>query len=221
MKKTSIIAVILLQCLYVYSQKQTIGDDFLSSIEGTYDELFTREAALNPKYDKAWVDACDKLTEMDNGVEIANITKTWVSGTLIGEEAVKIYKGKELFFMNTSFRNNIAELTIKGNNISGKAKEGKEIFSHEYRFLEYNQKIKGNIYKSVGEHADGFMYVVVLSENSEKLPYIKFRYGDSLKELKEEYKGKYAYWMAYGIVRGDESHVVQSIQDFCKNELSF
>lgn len=79
--------------------------------------------------------------------------KTACAGKLTGQEAVDAYKkDPDSMAFNCEFTQNVKQFVFDGNKISGLDADGKEVFSHTYKYVEYNADL--DFYEYQSEDAD-------------------------------------------------------------------
>jgi hypothetical protein len=75
------------------------------------------------------------------------------------------------------------------------------------------------IYKSTDNNDDEFKYFFICPDNPKDTYHIEFRYGSDEKELPDFLTGKYAYWMAAGVLENNDKQCEESIRLFIKENL--
>lgn len=188
----------------------------LSGYEFTplFDEL------LKPEYDELWLSHARKYTGEDNARATADMLKAFISGKSYGESAIKENETKEIKPFYCGFIENVAKLSINGNTISGIDKYGKTLFSHTYRYVEYNKELGWYAFKTDDAAAGEFTWFYLAPDTPDTTFHIEFRYGSSLDELSARTTGKYAYWQAAGLpVNADKAVIANAIQLFCVENL--
>ena len=178
-------------------------DAFLAKLEGSYTELFP--AMLDEKYNALW-DSLGNKYAGDNAEMLVSTLKTSYILEITGEEAVKYNEENETFAFDCFFENGVEKFTFKGNTISGYDQNGKEIFSHEYEYLEDKPVVEFaeagaalKTFKSLDENSGKFTYFAFTSDNPGETFHIEFRYGSTLDGLYNYLSGDYAYWLPSGI----------------------
>lgn len=194
------------------------GEKLLTDIEGTYQELFS--VICDEKYDQVWKDDAAALVGEDKAQESVDALLGSVQGDVIGEDAVEKYKDKDPKF-DCEFMQDVEKVTFKGDTISGVDKDGKELFSHTYKYVGYDENVGFYQYKTDDKDAGEFTYFCLLPDTPKSTYHIEFRYGSDLDALCQYDKGDYAYWMASGIlVDADEDMAKNAIELFCTENLS-
>ena len=194
-----------------------IEDARLIALSATYVELFPEFAREDLK--DYWM-ACIKAWNVDD--EAAEgyyqmLTQTYM-GRLYGEEAMNAYGASpETMQFDCFFENGLAKLTVAGDVISGVDAEGNELFRHTYAFDQdmtvtyFGQEMPGylHVYKTEDADAGLFTYFAFSDDNLAETQHIEFRYGDTLEDLNNYSEGKYAYWLASGILDGYKDSLIQ------------
>ena len=208
MREVMLIAILVFaQAEYVSAQKMSA---FLKSLKGTYIELFSSETCLNPKYDALWKSEAVKYVGEEKADGAIKQLVGGCQGTRTGEEAVEYFKQHGGMQFCCHFLQGVRKFTISGNCISGVDKDGKKLFSHQYRLV--GKDAEGNfIYESKDKQPDEFRYFWIRPDSPVETHHIEFRYGNDKGQLTQLMKGKYAYWMASGVREGHDEEWKQSI----------
>lgn len=199
--------------------KEAAGQ-LMKGIKGTYVELFSEKTLLDSKWDSLWVAECEKAAGVESSEMTASMLKLSMSGNLIGEAATKQFGDgtdgwKNGFQFNCDFRGGVEKFVIDGKgHITGLDTEGNKIFAHKYSFVEYNKELDFTIFKSNDSNNDEFSYFAFRSDTPATTHHIEFRYGSDPESLNMFCTGKYAYWMAAGVLEGKESDLAESIRLF-------
>ena len=200
------LALVVLGCKNKISEE----DAFLHSLEGTYVELFTTQTCLNPKYTPLWNSEAAKFVGKDKAEEAIAQLVGGCQGTITGEEAVTEYSKTDAFKFCCSFKQGVSKITFKGNHISGVDKDGKELFSHKYHFVEKDSE-DSYIYESDDNNIDEFRFFWMRPDSPSQTHHIEFRYGNDKAQLTQIMTGKYAFWMASAVREGHEDEYRNSI----------
>jgi hypothetical protein len=228
MKKTLSLFTTLILCaaLAACGAKPTdasveLHDDFLSQLNGTYEELFP--VLTTADYDDYWIEEAAKFVGEENAAIYVPPLKTACTGTLYGAAAVEAYGNPETAQFDCYFINGIDRLTVDGSTISGTL-DGKNVFSHTYIYQEDNS-ISGmtdvRVYKTDDSGAGEFTYFLFCEDTPDTTYHIEFRYGSNLEALLQITEGSYAYWLAAGIpVDSGEDFVKSCISLFVEENLS-
>jgi len=194
-----------------------IEDERLIALSATYVELFPEFAREDLK--DYWMECIKAWNVDDEAAEgyYQMLTQTYM-GRLYGEEAVTAYgAAPETMQFDCFFENGLAKLTVAGDVISGEDAEGNELFRHTYAFDQdmtvtyFGQEMPGylHVYKTGDADAGLFTYFGFSDDNLTQTQHIEFRYGDTLENLNNYSEGKYAYWLASGILDGYKDTLIQ------------
>lgn len=218
-----LMAIAMVACLSVPAVLAEGTDTFLAQLEGTYDELFT--VMCDPAYDQLWLDACAASVGEENAPAAADMLKAACTGTLYGEEAIAAYADDpEAAQFDCYFIQDVAQITIAGNQISGTDADGNTVFSHEYRYLG-DDDIPGftvfRVYESVDADSGEFTYFTFAPDTPAETFHIEFRYGADREALAQLMSGPYAYWLAAGMLTPYAQQDVQDVINlFCEENLA-
>ena len=194
-----------------------IEDERLIALSATYVELFPEFAREDLK--DYWMECIRAWNVDDEAAEgyYQRLTQTYM-GRLYGEEAMTAYSAApETMRFDCFFENGLAKLTVAGDVISGVDAEGKELFRHTYAFdrdmtvTYFGQEMPGylHVYKTEDADAGLFTYFGFTDDNLAGTRHIEFRYGDTLENLNNYSEGKYAYWLASGILDGYKDSMIR------------
>lgn len=198
----------------------------MKEIKGTYIELFSENTLLNGRWDSLWVDECAKAVGKESAQATASMLKSSMSGDLTGEAATQRFGDgsdgwKNGFQFNCDFQGGVEKFVIDGKgHIKGLDSAGNEVFSHKYAFANYNKELDFTIFKSEDSNNDEFTYFAFRSDTPATTHHIEFRYGTDPESLNMFCTGKYAYWMAAGVLEGNESEQAESIRLFVTENTS-
>lgn len=205
------------------------GSDILptelqNKLAGTYVELFSEEGILASKWDSLWIAECSKYVGEENADSSANMLKYSMLGTLTGEEATaKFGDGSNGFAPDIQFSchflHSVSKFVFDGCTIKGLDSDGKEVFAHKYVKVGYDSVLDFHIYKSTDDNEDEFKFFALRSDNPFDTYHIEFRYGSKEEGILDYFSGKYAYWMAAGVLENDDNQCEKSIRLFVKENL--
>lgn len=195
------------------------AEQLLVDLKGTYEELWP--VILDSKYDQTWLDDCKAVVGEQDAEAAAQQMKTACAGKLTGQEAVDAYKkDPDSMAFNCDFTQNVKQFVFDGNKISGLDADGKEVFSHTYKYVEYNADLDFYEYQSEDADSGEFTWFFMRSDTPASTWHIEFRYGSDQDALSEYVTGKYAYWMAAGILTDcSEEDIGKAINLFCEENL--
>ncbi|MCR5295608.1 MAG: hypothetical protein K6E30_10645, partial [Lachnospiraceae bacterium] len=219
-KKTAAIFSLVMSAVLcaapVFAEAETEADgnaEFLEALTGTYDELFT--VICDPQYDQLWLDNCTEIVGEEMAEDCAVMLKAACAGDIYGQEAVDAYgDGSEGALFDCFFINGVSQFTFDGNVFSGTDEEGKEVFSHEYEYVDQfllGGMMEGALYETADEDAGEFKYFVLFPDTPESTYHIEFRYGSDLDALAEYNSGDYAYWLAAGILADADQEMIENV----------
>jgi hypothetical protein len=193
--------------------------NLLNGLEGTYEELWP--VITQEKYDDVWLQACADVVGEDQAAETARMLKGSCAGDKIGQDAVDAYQDPESGLFDCEFTGGVDRLTFSGTTISGADEKGKQVFSHSYQYVGYQEDMGFYQFQSEDKDAGAFTYFAIFPDTPGSTYHIELRYGDDLNALSELTTGKYAYWMAAGILEDSSDGMAESaIKLFCTENLS-
>lgn len=195
----------------------------LEEVKGTYEELFTVICA--PEYDQLWLDDCQAMVGEEMAADVAEMLKSACTGTIYGEEAVAAYgDGSEGAQFDCYFVEGVANLVFDGDVISGTDENGDEVFSHTYApagEFSLGGMMDGYLYESQDPDSGEFTYFLLMPDTPASTQHIEFRYGSDLEDLAKYNEGRYAYWLAAGILKDCEPQMIEDvIALFCSENLA-
>ena len=199
-------------------ENQDAADELLCDLKGTYQELWP--VILADDYRQTWLDDSAKLVGEENAEGAFEKMSSMVTGTVIGEDAVKKYADGNMAYC-CDFTQDVDTFTFDGSTISGKDADGSELFEHTYHYIGM-EDIRGlYIYESDDADSGEFTYFCMAPDTMATTWHIEFRYGSDLDALKQYDAGEYAYWLASGIsVDYTADDVSNCIELFCTENLS-
>ncbi len=187
------------------------GAQHLENLDGTYVSLF--DVILKDRYRQIWIDEAAAIVGKDQAEETVAMLQASVSGTLTGRDAVEAYsENPENMAFDCSFKQGVTEFVIEDGTITGRDKDGKELFSHSYTFTGYDAENGWYEYETADEDAGEFRYFLFGSDEPGETCHIEFRYGSDIVQLEKWMEGDYAYWMASGLPKGSGKMAKGSIR---------
>lgn len=195
-------------------------------LKGTYEELFSERTLLNPKWDAFWLSECEKAVGKDAAQATVDALKSSMTGTLTGEAATDRFgDGSDGwlngFQFNCDFKQGVSRFVFDGKGgIKGLDASGDEIFSHKYVFDSYNADYDFYFFTSKDGNEDEFSCFAMRSDTPASTHHIEFRYGTDIESLSEFCTGKYAYWMAAGVLVDSDKEQRESIRIFVEENTS-
>ena len=178
------------------------GTQHLHNLEGTYEPLFN--VILQDEYSDLWLDTAAAIVGDDSAQEMVDYLQNYITGELVGEEAAETYTGFDDARFYCGFLQDVAYLTVEGDTISGTDEDGNELFSYEYSYVGYDENSGFYEYQTDAEDAGEFTYFLFGFDEPGTTYHIEFRYGSDLEALNNWTEGDYAYWMASGILTGED-----------------
>lgn len=204
---------------YIFDTDVKISSDQrLAAISDTYIELFPEFAK---EENKDWWIECIKAYPLDD--ETAEVYYTMLTqqflGRKYGQEAIDAFSSNpaEMAF-DCFFENGIVKIMINGNEISAVDAEGKQLFCHNYTYVEdaavsyMGQEMPAalHIYKTDDPDAGIFTYFAFSDDLPGETQHIEFRYGETLDNIGNYSEGVYAYWLAAGIQDGYSEKLIKA-----------
>lgn len=199
---------------------ETAADDYLASLQGTYEELFP---AMNLDENKEiWYQNFKDVLGVEDEEDAETLRELIIgmfSADVYGQEAVDLAaETPDYGLFDCYFINGISTLKFEGNTITGYDADGNEVFSHNYTKVDDVKTDYGAmnetysayftdetwptmaVYESDGDD-DDFKYFAFCGDSPEETFHIEFRYGATLDNLTSYYDGDYAYWLAAGFLQ--------------------
>lgn len=174
------------------------------------------------KYHNLWLDYCTTILGKSAAEDTVKALQASVNSDQYGPE----YKGPN-FYCNLIAN---AETFVFGpnNQITVKNNTGEVISEHTYHYLGTDTigtapiAFDCDVYITDDENAREFKYFLFREDTPETTYHIEFRYGSDLTELKKSTEGKYAYWLASGILEdADDAMVENAIALFCVENMDY
>ena len=204
------------------------NDAFLSSLSGTYEELFPVMDLEENK--QIWYDNFNEILgieDLDKAEELRQAIISMYSTNAYGKAAEKLAEEDPTYqSFDCNFTEDVKELTVDENTIAGFDKDGNEIFCHAYTHIDDVKCDFGSmneayedyfteetwptmaVYESDGED-DAFKYFAFCGDSPEETYHIEFRYGKDLENLTAYYNGDCAYWMASGFLKEAPENMIE------------
>lgn len=204
----------------------TSDDSILADIAGSSKNgrayISLNNVWFQEKYQDLWRDYCTAVLGKSAAEDTVKALQASVSSKQYGPE----YKGPN--FCCDLIAD--AETIIFGpkNQITVKNNTGKVISEHTYRYFGTDTigtapiAFDCDIYMTDDENAGEFKYFLFREDTPETTYHIEFRYGNDLTELKKSVDGKYAYWLAAGILQdADDAMIENGIALFCLENMDY
>lgn len=199
------------------STEETAAGDILGELAGTYTELFPVIGSEENK--SIWLEDLSAYTtdadeqEMYYDMLVGSCTKE-----IYGQDAIDAYaanpddSGFDCYFLAE-----MVEMTIDGNTISGTDKDGNELFSHTYHYVQdqpilYMGEELGayhHLYESDDPDSGDFTYFVFADDTPASTYHLEFRYGANSEDLSNYTEGEYAYWNAAAFSKDYDEQMLQ------------
>ena len=117
------------------ANQQTVADDYLTTISGTYVELFPELSKAD--YRSIWHDATAPLVGEDNTDAATDKLIGMCTAQIYGADAAEKYTADpDSMAFDCYFLGGVAKFVMDGHKITGLDAQGKEVFSHTYRLLD-------------------------------------------------------------------------------------
>lgn len=198
--------------------REAEAEQLLQDLAGTYEELWP--VVLSEEYAQDWMDECTAIVGEDAAQEAVDMLQGSVTGTIYGQEAVDAYADSDSSAFFCDFLDGVKLITFEGDMISGVDADENELFSHSYTYAGYDESTGFYEYATEDSDAGEFAYFALRGDTPDTTAHIEFRYGSDLDELVKFDSGDYAYWMASGILAGDNQEMAkESIHIFCTENL--
>lgn len=184
----------------------------LKNLKGSYTPLF--DTLFQEKYNDTWLKYAKSSVGEDKANEIVKMLKNSISGTKMGKEASEAYqKDPNATRFCCNFTNGVGTIEVDGDRITGYTPEGKQLFSHVYRYVKYDKTAEGMgfyEFKSEDENSGEFEYFVFAADTPQTTYHVEFRYGSSEENLYQLSTGTYAYWLGSGILKGADEDMIDN-----------
>lgn len=117
------------------SQPAAVEDDYLTTIGGTYVELFPELSKA--EYRSLWHEATAAIVGEENADAATDMLLAMCMAEPYGKDAIDAYtENPESMAFNCYFLGGVEKFVIDGHTITGFDKDGKEVFSHKYKLLD-------------------------------------------------------------------------------------
>ena len=196
-------------------------DAHIAALAGSYTELFKTIAA--PEMDDKWLEKCTAIVGEESAEAASEMLRTACTAEIFGQDAIDAYtQDPDSARFDCYFQGGIVTFVFDGNKVSGLDADGNEVFAHEYYYVQdIPDVIACHVYKTDDADAGEFTYLCLSDDTPAETYHIEFRYGDDLDALGQYYEGKYAYWLAAGILSdADDKMIDDCIQLFVDENLA-
>ena len=205
--------------LYMSADQYEEGTDkaaevLLKNLQGSYQGLF--ETICQQKYYNIWKKYAASVVGDADADATVELLQSSVTSELYGQEAIDYYASHadEGAKFDCFLQEDLVSYKIDGNTITGYDKNGDEMFSHEYSYLEYfngDGMIPLYILKTSDENAGEFTYFAFAPDSPKTTYHTEFRYGSNLEDIKSYFTGPYAYWLAAGINENPSDSMIENV----------
>lgn len=190
--------------------QQTMENDYLTTIGGTYVELFPELSKA--EYRSIWIDATTPLVGAENAEGATDMLLAMCMAEPYGSEAAEKYAADpDSMAFNCYFLGGVAKFVMDGHTITGLDAQGQKVFSHTYRPLDEENENGFIFYQSEDENAGEFTYFAFSPDTMETTYHLEFRYAESLDDLQSWFEGNYAYWNAAAIAENYDMETMQNV----------
>ena len=200
--------------------QSTAADDYLTTISGTYVELFPELS--KPEYRDIWINATTPLVGEENAEAATDKLLAMCMAEPYGPEATEKYAADpDSMAFNCYFLGGVAKFVMDGHTITGLDAQGREVFSHTYRLLDKENENGFIFYQSEDENSGQFTYFDFSPDTMETTYHLEFRYAEDISDLQSWFEGNYAYWNAAAIAEDyDQATMKHVIELFTTENLS-
>lgn len=139
------------------ANQQTVTDDYLTTISGTYVELFPELSKAD--YRSIWHDATAPLVGEDNADAATDKLLGMCTAKIYGADAAEKYAADpDSMAFDCYFLGGVSKFVMDGHKITGLDTQGKKVFSHTYRKLDKENENGFIFYQSEDENSGEFTY---------------------------------------------------------------
>ena len=209
-------ALCLVSCLSLAGFAQA-EDDYLTTINGTYVELFPELA--KEEYRSIWIDATTPLVGSDNAEAATDTLLAMCMAEPYGTEATEKYAADpDSMAFNCYFLGGVAKFVVDGHTITGLDEEGNEVFSHTYQPMDIENENGFIFYQSEDADSGEFTYFAFSPDTMETTYHLEFRYAEDVDDLQSWFEGDYAYWNAAAIAEDYDLETMQNVIELFATE---
>ena len=184
--------------------------DYLSSIGGTYVELFPELS--KPEYRQIWIDAVTPLIGAENAEATTDMLLGMCMAGIYGPEATEKYAADpNSMAFDCYFLGGVKTFVIDGHTITGLDDQGKEVFSHTYDAMNVDNENGFIFYKSQDEDSGQFSYFAFSPDSMDTTYHLEFRYAQEESDLQSWFEGNFAYWNAAAIAADDDQPTMENV----------
>ncbi len=192
------------------ANQQMVADDYLTTISGTYVELFPELSKADCR--SIWHDATAPLVGEDDADAATDKLLAMCTAEIYGADVAEKYTadpGSMAF--DCHFLGDVAKFVMDGHKITGLDAQGKEVFSHSYRLLDMENENGFIFYQSEDENSGAFTYFAFSPDTMATTYHLEFRYAEDLNDLQSWFEGNYAYWNAAAIAENYDQETLKNV----------
>lgn len=194
------------------ANSESTSDDYLTTISGTYIELFPELSKT--EYRDIWLNAVAPIVGEENAEvatdKLLNMCRAEPYGT---EAAAKYAESPDSMAFNCFFLGGVSKFVMKGHTVTGLDRQGKEVFSHTYKLMNEKSENGFIFYQSMDENSGQFTYFAFSPDTMATTYHLEFRYAEDFSDLQSWFEGNYAYWNAAAI---EESYDIKTMNNVIK-----
>ena len=197
--------------------QETAEEDYLTSIRGTYVELFPELS--KEEYREIWIDDVTPLVGADNAEAATDMLLGMCMAEPYGTEAAEKYaEDPDSTAFNCYFLGGVDKFVMDGDTITGLDAQGQEVFSHTYRQMDEDNENGFLFYQSEDDNSGEFTYFAFSPDTMETTYHLEFRYAEDLDDLQSWYEGNYAYWNAAAIEENYDLDTMKNVIELFATE---
>lgn len=191
--------------------------DYLSSISGTYVELFPEMAKA--AYRDIWRNAVTPLVGAENAEATTDMLLNMCMAEPYGAEAAEKYTADpSSMAFNCYFLGGVEKFVVDGDTITGLDAQGGQVFSHHYKPLDQENENGFLFYQSEDSNSGEFTYFAFSPDSMETTYHLEFRYAEDLSDLQSWFEGNYAYWNAAAIAENYDLDTMKNVIELFATE---
>lgn len=191
--------------------------DYLSSISGTYVELFPEMAKA--AYRDIWLNAVTPLVGAENAEATTDMLLNMCMAEPYGAEAAEKYTADpSSMAFNCYFLGGVEKFVVDGDTITGLDAQGGQVFSHHYKPLDQENENGFLFYQSEDSNSGEFTYFAFSPDSMETTYHLEFRYAEDLSDLQSWFEGNYAYWNAAAIAENYDLATMKNVIELFATE---
>ena len=197
--------------------QETSADDYLTTISGTYVELFPELS--KDEYRNIWIDATTPLVGEENAEVATDMLLGMCMAEPYGPEAEKKYADDpDSMAFNCYFLGGVSRFVMDGHTITGLEEQGQEVFSHTYQPMDMENENGFIFYQSEDEDSGEFTYFAFSPDSMETTYHLEFRYAEDVSDLQSWFEGNYAYWNAAAIAEDYDLETMKNVIELFATE---